>query len=75
MSVCLHLRYYESGEGAKLSDFTNTKLLDRFIDEAMSASNMTENYQKGAQVWLGETSSCYHGGAPGISDTYVAGFM
>ena len=26
-------------------------------------------------VWLGETSSCWGGGAPGLSDRYVAGFM
>jgi len=29
----------------------------------------------GNPVWLGETSSCWGGGAPGLSDRYVAGFM
>ena len=26
-------------------------------------------------VWLGETGSCWGGGAPGLSDRYGAGFM
>lgn len=29
----------------------------------------------GKPVWLGETSSAYGGGAVGLSDTFVAGFM
>ncbi len=29
----------------------------------------------GKLVWLGETSSAYGGGAVGLSDTFVAGFM
>lgn len=29
----------------------------------------------GKSVWLGETSSAYGGGAAGLSDTFVAGFM
>ncbi|XP_031658932.1 heparanase isoform X1 [Oncorhynchus kisutch] len=29
----------------------------------------------GKKVWLGETSSAYGGGAKGLSDTFVAGFM
>lgn len=68
-------RYYTNGQTAKLPEFTSTELLDHFIDEAKQASVMAAKYQPGVQVWLGETSSCYGGGAPDLSDSYVAGFM
>lgn len=27
------------------------------------------------KIWMGETASAFGGGAPGLSDTYVAAFM
>lgn len=69
------LRYYANGRTAKLQDFTRIELLDHFIEEAKTASEMANKYQQGAELWLGETSSFYGGGAPDLSDTYVAGFM
>ena len=69
------LRYYTNGRTAKLQDFTSIEMLDHFIEEAKTASEMVNKYQQGTELWLGETSSCYGGGAPDLSDTYVAGFM
>ena len=71
----LQFRYYMNGLIAKLSDFTNVKLLDHLIDELKVVSELVEKYQPEAELWLGETSNTYGGGTPGISDTYVAGFM
>lgn len=68
-------RYYTNGRTAKLSDFTSIELLDHFIEETKFVSEMVNKYQRGAELWLGETSSCYGGGAPDLSNTYVAGFM
>lgn len=67
--------YYTDGRTAKLPEFTSIELLDRFIEETKSASEKVNKYQRGAELWLGETSSCYGGGAPDLSNTYVAGFM
>uniref|UniRef100_A0A8C4S5T4 Heparanase n=1 Tax=Erpetoichthys calabaricus TaxID=27687 RepID=A0A8C4S5T4_ERPCA len=36
---------------------------------------IVEKIVPGKKVWLGETGSAFGGGAPGLSDTYVAGFM
>lgn len=73
--ISILLRYYGNGSTAKLQDFTSIELLDHFIKEAKTASEMANKYQQGAELWLGETSSFYGGGAPDLSDTYVAGFM
>ena len=35
----------------------------------------TLEYSSDKELWVGETSSCYDGGAPQLSATYVAGFM
>jgi len=40
------------------------------LQDTVAAAGYTDN-----PVWLGETSSCWGGGAPDLSDRYVAGFM
>ncbi len=67
-------RYYENGATAVLPDFFSVSVLDKFIIEAMSAQGLLSEYQPDIELWLGETSSCY-GGAPVLSNAYVAGFM
>ena len=36
---------------------------------------VVESGVRGVPLWLGETGSAWGGGAPGLSDTYLAGFM
>ncbi|XP_071116314.1 heparanase-like [Haliotis cracherodii] len=68
-------QYYTNGETANLTDFTDSKLMDNLVSNIETALDVTRRTNPLTPVWLGETSSCYHGGAPGISDRYVAGFL
>ena len=67
--------YYGSGKDAKLPQCYDVNLLDSYIHDAINFQGSTEALQLQASVWLGETSSFFDGGAPNVSDTYVAGFM
>ena len=68
--------YYVNGRTAKVRDFTNTSTLNSLrgaieaVKDQISASGFSQT-----ALWLGETSSAWGGGAPGISDTFAAGFM
>ncbi|XP_067658194.1 heparanase-like [Haliotis asinina] len=67
--------YYTNGDTAQLSNFTDPKLMDTLVTNIQTALDVTRRTNPLTPVWLGETSSCYHGGARGISDRYVAGFL
>ncbi|XP_046584058.1 heparanase-like [Haliotis rubra] len=64
--------YYFDGHTAKLEDFSDYTIMDRLIPELRSVMNTVRSYH-GLVAWLGETSSGYGGGTPGIGDRYVAG--
>ncbi|KAL5022409.1 hypothetical protein ScPMuIL_001564 [Solemya velum] len=69
-----HHYYFASG-GAKLEMFINPGIMNSIwvpIQRAVSYANETVPHRK---VWLGETSTSYNQGAPGLSDRYVAGFL
>ncbi|XP_067658343.1 heparanase-like [Haliotis asinina] len=68
-------QYYTNGHTAHLSDFTDSKLMDRLVSVVETGLVVSRRTNPLTPVWLGETSSCYDGGAPGISDRYVAGFL
>ncbi|KAK6174492.1 hypothetical protein SNE40_017758 [Patella caerulea] len=73
-AVTMH-QYYTNGQSATLKDFTDSKLLDSLIPEVQSFVKTCNQKAPHKQCWLGETSSCSHGGAQHISDRYVAGFL
>ncbi|CAI8054362.1 Heparanase [Geodia barretti] len=75
LSATTYHQYYGNGNTAKLAQCYDVNLLDSYIHDAIDFQGTTEALQPQANVWLGETSSFYDGGAPHLSDTYVAGFM
>ena len=67
--------YYESAASAILPDFFNPSILDRFLFAAEKIVTETLPYSSDKELWVGETSSCYDGGTPELSNSYIAGFM
>ncbi|XP_028408054.1 heparanase-like [Dendronephthya gigantea] len=69
-------QYYRNSDGAKLEDFKNVSILDRFLNYSQKAVKLVHStLDKNTPIWLGETSSTYNSGAKGLSDSYLAGFM
>ncbi len=69
------VRYYLNGATAVLPDMFSVKVLDSFINEAKEANEYAMKYLPHTELWLGETSSCYGGGTPVLSSSFVSGFM
>ncbi|OXB55240.1 hypothetical protein ASZ78_001074 [Callipepla squamata] len=67
--------YYVNGRSATREDFLSPDVLDSFATAVRDVLEIVETTVPGKKVWLGETSSAYGGGAPQLSNTYVAGFM
>ncbi|XP_069832823.1 heparanase [Dendropsophus ebraccatus] len=73
-SVTWH-HYYVDGRTASVKDFVNPNVLDTLSSEINTVFKIVNETVPGKLVWLGETSSAYGGGSPGLSNTYIDGFM
>ncbi|XP_048365964.1 heparanase [Sphaerodactylus townsendi] len=73
-SVTWH-HYYVNGRSATREDFLSPDVMDTFIADVQDVQQIVDATIPGKKVWLGETSSAYGGGAPRLSNTYIAGFM
>ncbi|KAJ8940372.1 hypothetical protein NQ318_015765 [Aromia moschata] len=68
--------YYMNGHTAKAEDFLNPKIFDdlsahiKIVKDAAKEVNASS-----VPIWLGETSSAYGGGAPNLSDIFIASFL
>ncbi|XP_061589497.1 heparanase isoform X3 [Cololabis saira] len=67
--------YYVNGRDTSLEDFLDPEVLDTLALKTNEVMERVKEASPGKAVWLGETSSAYGGGALGLSDTFVAGFM
>ena len=68
-------RYYVNARTATVDQFIDPDVLNILIQEVITGYSIKNQTAKHAQLWLGETSSAWGGGAEGLSDRYVAGFM
>lgn len=66
-------QYYLNGRVAKLNDFVSPNVLNVLACQIAAVRNTTAGIH--LAMWLSETGSAYGGGAPGLSDSYVAGFL
>ncbi|XP_071971961.1 heparanase isoform X1 [Engystomops pustulosus] len=73
-SITWH-HYYVNGRTASVEDFVNSDILDTLSSEIKTVLKIVNETVPGKAVWLGETSSAYGGGSPGLSNTYIDGFM
>ncbi|XP_048250306.1 heparanase-like isoform X2 [Haliotis rufescens] len=67
--------YYVDGRTADVGDFIDASILDSLKTDLTDAITTAQAHAPGVPVWIGETASAYGGGAEGLSDAYVAGFM
>lgn len=71
-AACWH-HYYINGRTATVDQFLDSKVLDSFKEDLMDMKDLVRDHN--LPLRLTETSSCFGGGAPGLSDRYIAGFM
>ncbi|KAK1884180.1 Heparanase [Dissostichus eleginoides] len=67
--------YYVNGRDTSLEDFLDPDILDTLTLKTLEVLEKVKQVSPEKPVWLGETSSAFGGGAAGLSDTFVAGFM
>ncbi|XP_037609561.1 heparanase [Sebastes umbrosus] len=67
--------YYVNGRDTSLEDFIDPEVLDTLALKTTEVLKKVKLVSPEKPVWLGETSSAFGGGAVGLSDTFVAGFM
>ena len=67
--------YYFEGKGATVDQFYNKTYLDAFKLDIKLATKFAANAVPPVPLRITETSNAFGGGAKGLSDRYVAGFL
>nr|XP_034193899.1 heparanase-like [Osmia lignaria]XP_034193900.1 heparanase-like [Osmia lignaria] len=68
-------QYYLNGREARIIDFLNVSTFNYLSQQIESMKKAIQLSGKNISMWLSETSTAYGGGAPGLSDRFVAGFL
>ncbi|XP_017282878.1 heparanase [Kryptolebias marmoratus] len=75
VDACTWHHYYVNGRDTSLKDFLDPGVLDTLALKINEVLKTVKQASPGKPVWLGETSSAFGGGAAGLSDAFVSGFM
>nr|XP_045614491.1 heparanase-like [Procambarus clarkii] len=68
-------QYYLDGRTAQVDDFLSPAVMDQFKWQIDQVVGVRDHLSPGTPIWLTETGSAYGGGARGLSDAYVGGFL
>ncbi|XP_028049551.1 heparanase [Monomorium pharaonis] len=68
-------QYYLNGREAKVNDFVNPITFNWLPAQINSMRQFIAESGKNVSMWLSETSTAFGGGAPELSDRFVAGFL
>ncbi|XP_018313598.1 heparanase isoform X1 [Mycetomoellerius zeteki] len=68
-------QYYLNGREAKMSDFVAPSTFNWLPAQINSTKQFIAESGKDVSMWLSETSTAFGGGAPGLSDRFIAGFL
>ncbi|OXU26819.1 hypothetical protein TSAR_005050 [Trichomalopsis sarcophagae] len=68
-------QYYLNGHVAKVKDFIDPKVFERLPVQIKTVSESIKSSSQDLSMWISETSSAFGGGAPELSDRFVAGFL
>ncbi|XP_033322197.2 heparanase [Megalopta genalis] len=68
-------QYYLNGREAKIADFLNIATFNYLSEQIKSMQQAIASSGNNILMWLSETSTAFGGGAPELSDRFVAGFL
>ncbi|XP_034949969.1 heparanase-like [Chelonus insularis] len=68
-------QYYLNGREATVRDFINPNVFNKLSVEINQVQRAIDTAGKKLQMWISETSTAFGGGAPELSDRFVAGFL
>ncbi|XP_032688357.1 heparanase-like isoform X2 [Odontomachus brunneus] len=68
-------QYYLNGREAKIQDFVNPVTFNYLPMQIKIMEDFITASKKNVSMWLSETSTAFGGGAPELSDRFVAGFL
>ncbi|XP_063599745.1 heparanase-like [Penaeus indicus] len=68
-------QYYVNGRTATLEKFLSPEVFEQLVWQVDEVVRVRDQLSPGTPVWLTETSSAWGGGAPGLSNAFVGGFL